>query len=162
MGGTRRGKNLSEILSPTVQQSGPGPPPGNAGGGNDDDGPDVTSGASGGRWNGSYHCRNYIETSRCDVRSYMEETSTVTSIYFKRKFAIHGRNVHAPASTKKPMQWFVYVIKDEACQLIYVGSSSNICHRWSSTKSAIRRHETNTGLYKHFHDGPSIPATWAW
>ena len=152
VGGTRRGKNLSEILSPTVQ-SGPGPPPGNAGGGNDDDGPDVTSGASGGRWNGSYHCRNYIETSRCDVCSYMEETSTVTSIYFKRKFAIHGRNVHAPASTKKPMQWFVYVIKDEACQLIYVGSSSNICHRWSSTKSAIRRQETNTGLYKHFHDG---------
>ena len=153
VGGTRRGKNLSEILSPTVQ-TGPGPPPGNGGGDDDDDdGPDVTSGARGGRWNGSYHCNNYIRTSRCDVCSYMEETSTISSHYFKQRFAIHGRNIHPPASTKKPMQWFVYVIQDLACELIYVGSSSNICHRWSSTKSAIRRQETNTGLYKHFHDG---------
>ena len=83
----------------------------------------------------------------------MEETSTITSHYFKQRFAIHGRNIHPPASTKKPMQWFVYVIQDLACELTYVGSSSNICSRWSSTKSAIRRQETNTGLYKHFHDG---------
>ena len=105
-GGARRGKNLSEMLSPTVQ-TGPGPPPGNAGGGgDDDDGPDVTPGDNG-RWNGSYHCRYHNQTSRCDICSQMEETSTVTSYYFRRKFAIHGRNIHLPASTKKPMRWFV-------------------------------------------------------
>ena len=48
IGGTRRRKNLSEILSPSVQQA--------AGGGDDpaDDGDDGPGG--GGHWNGSYHC----------------------------------------------------------------------------------------------------------
>ena len=147
-GGARRGKNLSEMLSPTVQ-TGPGPPPGNAGGGgDDDDGPDVTPGDNG-RWNGSYHCRYHNQTSRCDICSQMEETSTVTSYYFRRKFAIHGRNIHLPASTKKPMRWFVYVVHDLACELIYVGSTSNAAKRWAATKSAIKRKETNTGLYNH-------------
>ena len=149
IGGTRRGKNLSEILSPTVQ-SGPGPP-GDADGGDEDDdaGPDVTSGANGGRWNGSYHCRYHNQTARCDLCSQMVETSTVTSIYFKQKFAIHGRNIHLPASTKKPLRWFVYVVHDLECQLVYVGSTSNACKRWAACKTAIRRKETNTGLYQH-------------
>ena len=44
IGGTRRLKNLSELLSPTVQTG--------AGGAGDDTGQD----AAGDRWNGSYHC----------------------------------------------------------------------------------------------------------
>ena len=54
-----------------------------------------------------------------------------------------------PASTKKPMRWFVYVVHDLACELIYVGSTSNAAKRWAATKSAIKRKETNTGLYNH-------------
>ena len=30
---------------------------------------------------------------------YMGETSCVTSYYYGRRFAIHGRNIHLPAST---------------------------------------------------------------
>ena len=144
--GTRRMKNLSEMLSPTVQSV------------------DVTlarddhdfsqGGASGGRWNGSYHCRSYKEKQRCDVCSYMIETSYVTSHHFERRFAIHRRNIHLPASQKNKMTWFVYLVEDTACQLQYVGSTTDVCHRWSSTKTAcLGRKLTNTGLYKHFHEG---------
>ena len=88
IGGTRRLKNLSELLSPTVQTG--------AGGADDDLGND----APGGRWNGSYHCKSYKERRKCDVCSYMEETSFVTSYYYGRKFAIHGRNIHLLCITK--------------------------------------------------------------
>ena len=126
MAGTRRLKNLSEILSPTVQSG-------------DvtlarDDHDDNAGGAAGGRWNGSYHCKSYKEKLRCDVCSYMEETSFVTSYYFGRRFAIHGRNIHLPASQKKKLRWFVYLVHDTACQLQYVGSTTDACSRWSSTK----------------------------
>ena len=71
VGGSRRGKNLSELLSPTVQSAAPrgGPAPGD---GTDDD----VGGAAGGtdvRRNGSYHCDR--RSSREDLPS-MEETST--------------------------------------------------------------------------------------
>ena len=141
--GTRRLQNLSEILSPTVQSGG-------ANGGDDDS----QGGDSGGRHNGSYHCKSYKEKNRCDVCSYMEETSFVTSYYFQRRFAIHGRNIHLPASQKKKMTWFVYLIHDTACQLLYVGSTTDVCSRWSGTKtSCLGRKSTNTGLYKHFYEG---------
>ena len=111
-------------------------------------------GASGGRWNGSYHCKSYKEKGRCDVCSYMVETSCVESYYFGRKFAIYGRNVHLPASQKQKYTWFVYLVHDTSCQLLYVGSTMDACHRWSSTKSAcLSRKKDNTGLYKHFMEG---------
>ena len=104
--------------------------------------------------NGSYHCSRYTSGKSCDVCSYMVETSTVTSYHFKRKFAIHGRNIHLPASQKKKHKWFVYGVNDTACQLYYVGSTVDPTHRWASTKKACKdRNLTNTGLYKHFHDG---------
>ena len=83
----------------------------------------------------------------------MEETSTVTSYYFKKKFAIHGRNVHLPASMKTKHTWFVsHVWEDTACTL--VGSTTDVCRRWASTKKAcLDRDSTNTGLYKHFKNG---------
>ena len=148
--GTRRGKNLQDILSPT-NQAGPA-----SGGddGNDDTGGADPGGASGGRYNGSYHCKYHIKTSKCDVCSYMEETSFVTSFYFNRRFAIHGRNVHLPASMKKKLTWFVYLATDTACLLQYVGSTMDACSRFSSTKNAcLNRKSTNTGLYKHFAEG---------
>ena len=84
----------------------------------------------------------------------MEETSTITSLYFKTKFAIHRHNVHLPASQKNKHRWFVYVCEDTACTLQYVRRTKDVCVRWGSTKKACRdRNKTNTGLYKHFMDG---------
>ena len=149
-GACRRGKNLSELLSPTVQEA---PEDGTAPGDDNDD--DVGGAAGGGqRWNGSYHCNRYNSGRSCDVCSYMVETSTVTSYYFKRKFAICGRNIHLPASQKKKLTWFVYCVNDTACQMLYVGSTVDPCSRWAQTKKAcLDRNNTNTGLYKHFAEG---------
>ena len=84
----------------------------------------------------------------------MKETSYVTSYHFKRKFAIHGRNIHLPAGQKNKMRWFVYLVHDTHCQLLYVGSTNDVCRRWSGTKTACQgRNKDNTGLYKHFKQG---------
>ena len=107
-----------------------------------------------GRWNGSYHCQPYKSKGRCDVCSYMVETSTITSLFFNRRFAIHGRNIHLPASQEKKHRWFVYVCQDTACSLIYVGSTVDVCRRWAQTKKAcMDANSNNTGMYKHFMDG---------
>ena len=66
------------MLSPTVQ-SGDTPGDGN------DDGPGGGGGSDDGRWNGSYHCNKHKERSNCDVCSYMNETSYVTSYYFRKE-----------------------------------------------------------------------------
>ena len=80
--------------------------------------------------------------------------SHFVSYHYKRRFAIHGRNIHLPASQKKKHKWFVYGVDDTACQKYYVGSTVDPCSRWASTKKACRdRNLTNTGLYKHFHEG---------
>ena len=108
VGGTRRLPNLSEILSPTTQSEG-----GN-GGDNGGDGPGGTDAAGGGapvRWNGSYHCQLYKSKGRCDVCCHMVETSTITSPYFQRRFAIHGRNIHLPASQKKKSSGLFMCVK---------------------------------------------------
>jgi hypothetical protein len=82
--------------------------------------------------------------------SHMVETSTITSPYFGRKFAIHGRNIHLSASQKKKLRWFVYVVEDVACGLIYVGSTVDPCSRLAQTKKAcLDRNSVN----KHFRDG---------
>ena len=161
IGGTRRQRNLSEILSPTIQQySGGGEGPGGddssdggSGGGGAGAGRDGGGGA-GERWNGSYHCPAFRNKRKCDLCSHMEETSYVYSRYFKRKFAIHGHNVHLPAGQKHKFRWFVYCCEDTACNLIYIGSTVDACKRWASTKKAcLDRDSTNTGLYKHFMTG---------
>ena len=109
VGRTRRQPNLSEMLSPTVQpvlgdvhRGGHGP--GDDGGGGGVPGGTGGGGAVGGRWNGSYHCQSYRTKKKCDVCSHMLETSTVTSYYFNKRFAIHGHNVHLPAAQKKQTQ----------------------------------------------------------
>ena len=150
VGGTRRQPNLAEILSPSVQQSG------QANHGDDGDDGDGGGGGNGGnrRWNGSYHCPLYKSKGRCDVCRHMVETSTIYSPYFKRKFAIHGNNVHLPASQKSKLRWFVYCVEDTACNLIYIGSTTDICKRWASTKKAcLDGDSVGTGMYKHFKTG---------
>ena len=154
VGGTKRLPNLSELLSPTVQTNlGDGAQPGIDG----DDGQHGDGGGGGGggrRTNGSYHCNLYRTKGRCDVCSHMVETSTINSTYFRRKFAIHGRIVHLPASQKIKHTWFVYVVEDTNCGLTYVGSTVDVCSRWAQTKKAcLDKNNSNTGLYKHFEEG---------
>ena len=71
--------------------------------------------------------------------------------------------MHLPASQKNKHRWFVYVCEDTACTLQYVGSTTDVCARWGSTKKACRdRNKNNTGLYKHFMDGcPAYNGTMA-
>ena len=88
------------MLSSTVQSGAGNTGPSDQNDDDDDPGP---GGGGSGRYNGSYHCKSYKERGKCDVCSYME-TSFVTSYYFRRKFAIHGRNVHLPAGKKKKMK----------------------------------------------------------
>ena len=46
------------------------------------------------------------------------------------------------------------MLEDLACRIQYVGSTTYICSRWSSTKSSCNKGDSNsTGLYKHFMDG---------
>ena len=146
IGGTKKDKNLSELISPTVQRS-PGPTSEDR----VDDDPDDEETRPTGRHNGSYHCDRFREKKKCEVCSHMKETSTIFSFHFRRNFAIHGRNIHLLASQKNKHRWFVYTIVDEFCELIYVGSTTDVCARWSQTKKAcLDRNNSNTGLYKHF------------
>ena len=84
----------------------------------------------------------------------MVETSTITSTYFNKRFAIDGRNIHLPASQKKKLRWFIYVCHDTACDLMYVGSTVDVCSRWANTKKAfLNKNSVGTGMYKHFMEG---------
>ena len=149
VGGTKRLKNLQELLSPTVQR---GHGEGDDNNNNDDD--DDNGDPGGGRYNGSYHCKSYKQKQKCDVCSYMLETSYVTSYHFRRNHAIHGRNIHLPYGQRNKMRWFIYLVHDTSCHLLYVGSTNDVCRRWSNTKSAcLGRKMENTGLYKHFMQG---------
>ena len=45
-------------------------------------------------------------------------------------------------------------MEDVLCRKQYIGSTTDICRRWSNTKSACNKADSNgTGLYKHFQDG---------
>ena len=84
----------------------------------------------------------------------MRETSQVESVYFKKKFAIHGHLTHLKPSQKPKLRWFIYLMEDLGCQKQYVGSTTDICSRWASTKSACNKANSNsTGLYRHFQEG---------
>ena len=95
IGGTKRDKNLSELISPTVQRS---PDPTSEDTNRVDDDPDDEETRPTGRHNGSYHCDRFREKNKCEVCSHMKETSTIFSFHFQRSFAIHGRNIHLLAS----------------------------------------------------------------
>ena len=140
----KRLPNLGEILSPTVQPSRPNN--GSSGGGNN---------GTGRKDSGSYYCQKYSQGKSCDTCTHLQrETTFVNSMYNGKKFAIHGHLVHLPASMKPKLRWFVYLLEDLACMLQYVGSTTDVCSRWSSTKSACNKENSNgTGLYKHFMDG---------
>ena len=138
----KRLPNLGEILSPTVQPSKPNYR-GDGGVG------------TGRKHSGSYYCDKFNQGKSCDTCTHLQrETDCVQSMYNGHKFAIHGHLVHLPAGQKPKLRWFVYLLEDMACKLQYVGSTTDVCSRWSSTKSACNKQNSNsTGLYKHFMEG---------
>ena len=82
------------------------------------------------------------------------ETSCVYSIYFDKKFAIHGHLTHLKPSVNPKLRWFVYLMEDIACKKQYIGSTTDVCSRWANTKSACNKRNSNrTGLYRHFQEG---------
>ena len=141
----KRLPNLGEILSPTVQKTNLS----NTSNLN----PGVGPGADGN--NGSFYCEKYASGGSCDACHHMKrETSQVESLYFKKKFAIHGHLVHLKPSQRPKLRWFIYLLEDLGCSKQYVGSTTDVCGRWAATKSACNKRNSNsTGLYKHFQEG---------
>ena len=107
------------------------------------------------RTSGSFYCEKFVRGGSCDTCKHMNrETSYVDSIYFNKRFAIHGKLVHIKPSVKPKLRWFVYLMEDTGCRLQYVGSTTDICARWAAAKSACNKANSNsTGLYKHFQEG---------
>ena len=104
--------------------------------------------------NGSYHCKSYKKTFKCDVCSHMIETRSVMSKHFKMKHAISGHNVHLQATQNPKLRWFVYLEEDIPCELQYVGSTQSMTHRWANTKKKCNdRTSSGTGLESHFKIG---------
>ena len=104
---------------------------------------------------GSFYCDKYVNGGSCDVCSHMmRETDHVESIFYKRKFAIHGHLTHLKASQRPKLRWFIYLMEDLGCGKQYVGSTTDVCGRWAAAKSACNKQNSNsTGLYKHFQEG---------
>ena len=124
-------KNLSEMLSPTVQVNDAGTvQDGHAGDGNGDIADIGAQGAAPVRYNGSYHCDLYKRNGNCDTCSHMVERSMVQSVHFKKNFAIAGRNIHRRASEKPKLRWFVYLEEDLACEPLTVTLASPMGQDW--------------------------------
>ena len=81
------------------------------------------------------------------------ETSLEESLFNKRKHAVHGHLVHLRPGQRVKLRWFVYLLEDMLCLKQYIGSTTDICSRWSSTKSDCNKADSNrTGPYKHFQE----------
>ena len=104
---------------------------------------------------GSFYCQKFKQGKSSDTCKHMQrETSFVQSHFNGKQFAIHGHLSHLPAGQKTKLRWFVYLLEDTACMLQYVGSTTDVCSRWSSTKSACNKEDSVcTGMYKHFKEG---------
>ena len=148
----KRLTNLGEILSPTVQDTTPPvtPDPGVGAGGGGGGGGDRQE-----TRNGSFYCEKYVRGGSCDVCAHMlRETDHVDSVYYKKKFAIHGHLTHLKPSQRPKLRWFIYLMEDLGCVKQYVGSTTDVCSRWAAAKSACNKQNSNsTGLYKHFQSG---------
>ena len=132
MSSAKRPKNLSELLAPTKQLS-------------------VTNVEK--EKNGSYHCERFRRGQNCDTCAQMVERDHVYSEFRKHKFAIHGRNVHLPATVKQPTLWFIYLLECIPCHAQYVGSTKNVASRFKNHKSnAHLKNSTSSGMAKHFSD----------
>ena len=129
---SRRVKNLSEIISPTV--------PSDLKPDNPRKKPDLD-------W-GSFHCKKRKGGGKCDLCSHLTECKQVRSAVNGRKFSIRQHLSH-----DLPF-WFIYIITDTACNKQYCGSTVNIRLRFANHKhSCNSKSPTATGLSVHFSKG---------
>ena len=68
-------------------------------------------------------------------------------LVYNRRFTIHSRNIHLPASQRKTQ--VVCECASSHCNLIYVNS----CCVPENKKACLDSSSNNTGQYKHFLDG---------
>ena len=135
--GSRRGKNIQELISPTVQKWKPNAPT---------YGPNLPK--------GSYTCEKFKSGKKCELCTHMKDgVQYVVSDHFKTRHAVHGHLVHEPRDKVFKSRWFIYQIKDESCAKTYVGSTVDMYGRWSRHKSDCNRGSTATGLSTHFSNG---------
>ena len=108
--GSRRDKNLREIISPTVQKKTTFIQP---------SGPKLL--------NGSSQCENFKNGRKCELCSHMSDAVCfVTSQHFNTKHRIKGHLVHLPRDQKFKDRWFIYMIEDNHCKKQYVGSTTDM------------------------------------
>ena len=135
--GSRRGKNIQELISPTVQKLKPL---------NSQMGPKLPR--------GSFQCQNFKEGKKCELCNHMKDgVEYVKSSHFGTKHAVRGHLVHQPRNQQFKDRWFVYLIQDEHCNKQYVGSTTDMYGRWSSHKSGCNNGCNKTGLSNHFTNG---------
>ena len=102
---------------------------------------------------GSWHCQKFRNGGKCDVCSHMKPTDSVYSYHFGTKIKVHGRLSH-DVSPPGFIRWYIYVIEDMPCQLLYCGSPQNPVGRFSSHKSSCNNGQSKaSGLAKHFING---------
>lgn len=135
--GSRRGKNIKELISPTVQKKRNFIQP---------LGPRIQ--------NGSFQCETFKGGRKCNLCKNMKDNiKSVTSLHFNTKHSIRGRLVHLPRDQRFKDRWFIYLIEDTHCQKQYVGSTTDMYGRWGVHKSNCNTGCTNTGLSAHFTHG---------
>ena len=135
--GSKRGKNIQELISPTVQKQkskaqkvGPNQP------------------------RGSFQCPNFKAGKKCELCSHVREgVEYVVSKHFNTKHAVRGHLVHQPRDKRFKDRWFIYQISDDHCGKTYVGSTVDMYGRWAKHKSDCNRGSTATGLSAHFAVG---------
>ena len=130
MSSAKRPKNLGEILATSTK-------------------PSVTNVEK--VKNGSYYCDCFKRGLSCDMCAHMIEKDHVYSEFRKKKFAIHGRNIHLKATTVRPLLWFVYLLECIPCNVQYVRSTQNAAGRFKNHKSAAHlKNSTSSGMAKRF------------
>jgi hypothetical protein len=103
--GSKRGKNIQELISPTVQKHrintqkyGPT------------------------HLRGSYQCEHYKNGRKCELCNHVKDGEEfVVSKHFNTRHAVRGHLVHEPREKAFKDRWFIYQIYDEHCEKAYVG-----------------------------------------
>ena len=135
--GSRRGKNIQELISPTVQKLKPI---------SNQMGPNLPR--------GSFQCQHFKEGRKCELCNHMrDKVEFVQSSHFRTRHAVRGHLVHQPRTQLFKDRWFIYLIQDETCNKQYVGSTTDMYGRWSSHKSSCNNGCSKTGLSNHFTNG---------
>lgn len=134
---SKRLKNLTELISPTVPSDLKPDPPRKK--------PDLP-------W-GSFQCQKRKGGGSCDLCSHLSESNQVISFNNNRKFSIRKHLSH-----DVPDLWLIYLITDTFCSKQYIGSTYDMRLRFANHKSTCNKKASQaTGLATHFSKAPGCP-----